>query len=196
MELYKLAVVKLKITYLTLVLFLYGCANSGQKPAPSQKRAAIQIATDNAIACSDKSCVGSYVGPEFVDRDDVAHQFSNQMSSAVGDQLKKLYKKGTFSKVDFSAITMNTTGMGTGYVNYTLGIPFVSVSEACDAYTSFDHVGGWNHAPALSARKKQLSKVLLKGESLEISDLKTTPEGLQEYWIQWKNKDIQADCEL
>ena len=158
MELYKLAVVKLKITYLTLVLFLYGCANSGKKPAPAQEKAAIQIATDNAIACSDKSCVGSYVGPEFVDRDDVAHQFSNQMS--------------------------------------TLVIPFISVSEACDAYTSFDHVGGWNHAPALSARKKQLSKVLLKGESLDISDLKTTSEGLQEYWIQWKNKDVQADCEL
>jgi hypothetical protein len=30
---------------------------------------------------------------------------------------------------------------------------------------------------------------------LDISELKTTPEGLQEYWIQWKNKVTQAMCE-
>ena len=35
----------------------------------------------------------------------------------------------------------------------------------------------------------------MKGEQLDISELKQTPEGLQEYWIQWKNKIIQIDCE-
>ncbi len=89
---------------------------------------------------------------------------------------------------------MSTVGMGSGNVTYTLKIPFVFVNEKCEAYTSFDHVGGWNHTPALNARKMQLSKVLLEGEELYISELKMTNEGLQEYWIQWKNKDLQTVC--
>lgn len=148
----------------------------------------------NGIVCSDQKCEGEYSGPEFVKGSDVAHQFSNQMSAKVGDQLKKNYREGKYTKVDFSKIVMSTPGMGTGFVKYKLIIPFKSVSKKCDSYTSFDHVGGWNHTPALSSRKKQLSRALLKGESLDISNLKTTPEGLQEYWIQWKNKELQWDC--
>lgn len=90
---------------------------------------------------------------------------------------------------------MITKGMGSGHVTYTLSIPFTPVQQKCDAYTSFDHVGGWNHAPALVSRKHQLGKALLKNGDLDISDLKTTPEGLQEYWIQWKNKITQSECE-
>ncbi|GAA3643490.1 hypothetical protein [Flavivirga jejuensis] len=146
------------------------------------------------ITCTKNGCEGFYKGPEFIDGSDIAHQFSNKMSSAVGDKLKELYKKGEYSKVDFSNITMTTKGMGSGTVIYKLSIPFISVKETCDAYTSFDHVGGWNHKPALSRRKAELSKVLMEGESLDISDLKTTPEGLQEYWIQWKNKMTQSNC--
>jgi hypothetical protein len=55
-------------------------------------------------------------------------------------------------------------------------------------------VGGWDHAPELEQRKKALKKAVLPGEELVISPLKTTEEGLQEYWIQWKNKDVQAAC--
>ena len=80
-------------------------------------------------------------------------------------------------------------------VTYYLKIPFVRVAKKCDAYTSFDHVGGWNHTPALSQRKKQLKGALMNGQKLDISDLKITKEGLQEYWIQWKNKITQAECE-
>lgn len=158
-------------------------------PVQSQRNIA-----ENRIICSDQKCEGEYSGPEFVKGSDVAHQFSNQMSAKVGDQLKKNYREGKYTKVDFSKIEMSTPGMGTGFVNYKLIIPFKSVSKKCDSYTSFDHVGGWNHAPALAARKKQLSRALLEGGLLDISDLKTTPEGLQEYWIQWKNKDLQWDC--
>ncbi|GAA3592898.1 hypothetical protein Q4Q39_05850 [Flavivirga amylovorans] len=146
------------------------------------------------ITCSNYGCEGQYHGPEFIDGSDIAHQFSNKMSSAVGDKLKELYKKGEYSKVDFSNITMTTEGMGSGIVTYKLSIPFIAVKAKCDAYTSFDHAGGWNHKPALSRRKEELSKVLINGQSLDISDLKTTPEGLQEYWIQWKNKIVQSDC--
>ncbi len=146
------------------------------------------------ITCSNSECKGFYIGPEFINGSDIAHQFSNKMSGAVGDKLKELYKKGEYSKVDFSNITMTTEGMGSGIVNYKLSIPFIAVKEKCDAYTSFDHVGGWNHKPSLSKRKAELKKALINGQSLDISDLKTTPEGLQEYWIQWKNKIVQSSC--
>ncbi len=118
------------------------------------------------------------------------------MSASVGDQLKALYNSGDYSKVDFSKIKMSTEGMGSGNVVYTLSIPFMAVKEKCNAYTSFDHVGGWNHTPALAQRKAQLKDVLLRGQHLDISDLKTTAEGLQEYWIQWKHKVTQAAYKL
>ncbi|MCX6180394.1 MAG: hypothetical protein NT150_00510 [Bacteroidetes bacterium] len=146
------------------------------------------------IFCNDSICTGTYIGPEFIGSSDVAHQFSNKMSDTVGDKLKELYAEGKYAMVDFSAIKMSTKGMGSGTVIYTLYMPFKKVKNKCDAHTSFDHCGGWDHAPAIGARKYQLKKALLKGEELNISELKTTPEGLQEYWIQWKNNTIQKDC--
>jgi hypothetical protein len=147
-----------------------------------------------AIYCDDGQCYGQYEGPEFIGGSDVAHQFSNTMAAAVGDQLKLLYRNGNYVKVDFSKIEMSTKGMGSGTVVYFLKIPFKAVPTACEAYTAFDHVGGWNHIPALAARRRQLAKALLPGDALSISGLKTTPEGLQEHWIQWRHKQVQADC--
>jgi hypothetical protein len=147
------------------------------------------------IKCSDKGCLGTYKGPEFLNSSDIAHQFSNKMSNKVGNKLKALYKNNNYQKVDFSKIEMKTIGMGSGNVVFSLRIPFISVKEKCESFTSFDHVGGWNHKPALSKRKQELEKLLMAGQKLNISELKKTPEGLQEYWIQWKNKYTQSDCE-
>ena len=149
---------------------------------------------NSEIECTEDGCFGSYEGPEFIKRSDIAHQFSNSMSRDVGDKLKALYSAGIYKKVDLSNIEMSTKGMGTGQVTYTLSIPFVSVDQKCDAYTSFDHVGGWNHPPDLQRRKAELKNALMEGHQLDISNLKTTPEGLEEYWIQWKNKHTQSDC--
>ena len=146
------------------------------------------------IVCSNNECYGEYIGAEFINRSDVAHQFSNKMSTAVGNKLKELFIKGEYSKVDFDNILMTTRGMGTGNVVYYLKIPFKRVDRKCEAYTSFDHVGGWNHSPALKARKQQLKNVVIDNQELDISCLKTTTEGLQEYWIQWKNKVTQSMC--
>ena len=146
------------------------------------------------LVCSEAGCKGFYEGPEFINNEDIAHQFSNKMSAKVGEQLKKLYQAKIYSKVDFDHIKMTTAGMNSGHVKYELFIPFVKVESRCDAFTSFDHVGGWNHKPALEERKLQLQKVLIEGDSLNISSLKTTQENLQEYWIQWRNKDLQSDC--
>ncbi len=41
----------------------------------------------------------------------------------------------------------------------------------------------------------QLKAALMKGHQLNISSLKITKEGLQEYWIQWKHKLVQTECE-
>jgi len=146
------------------------------------------------IECSLFGCAGSYEGVEFEKGSDVAHQFSNAMSEAVGRKLKELYIQGEFSKVDFSNIEMTTQGMGSGNVVYYLSIPFILVDDKCDAFTSFDHVGGWNHSPALEERKQELEQLVMDGHELAISELKTTKEGLQEYWIQWKNQKTQVDC--
>lgn len=167
-----------------LALFSLGCSNS-----PAQKQE-----PKTEIECDDEGCRGVYVGPEFIKGSDVAHQFSNTMSHHVGEKLKELYGSGDYVKVDLNHIKMTTKGMGSGIVTYTLNVPFIRVSEKCLAYTSFDHSGGWNHTPAIHARKEQLSKALLPGEKLDISPLLKTPEGLEEYWIQWKNKDTQKEC--
>ncbi|MFK7833526.1 MAG: hypothetical protein AB8B52_09630 [Winogradskyella sp.] len=175
------------ITYVLLILL--SCKDTkNTNPTQNTKK-------QNQITCTNKACQGTYQGKEFINGDDIAHQFSNQMSAAVGDQLKALYASGDYSKVDFSKIEMSTKGMGSGDVVYTLTIPFITVTEPCEAYTAFDHVGGWNHAPALSQRKTQLTNVLMPNQQLDISDLKTTQEGLQEYWIQWQHKVVQAACE-
>lgn len=146
------------------------------------------------IICSDSLCDGIYIGPEFIYSSDTAHRFSNKMCREVGIKIKDLYKEGKYSRVNFSQIKMTTEGMGSGKVTYKLKIPFTRVKEKCEAYTSFDHSGGWDHFPAISERKEQLKGALIKGEALDISPLMRTKEGLQEYWIQWKNKDLQADC--
>lgn len=133
----------------TIFLFILSCSQSTENKVPNSKN-------ESTIQCNEKSCTGMYSGPEFINGSDVAHQFSNEMSKTVGDHLKELYIEGNYSIVDFSKIEMTTKGMGSGNVIYSLTIPFKRVKQKCDAYTSFDHVGGWNHTPDLSSRKNQL----------------------------------------
>ena len=171
----------MKNTIVAIYLLLYICFVSFSNPS-------------HTIKCNSQACFGQYEGPEFVNGSDIAHQFSNKMSAKVGYKLKELFKEKKYSVVDMEQIEMLTKGMGIGQVTYYLKIPFKQVKTECEAFTSFDHVGGWNHKPALEARKRQLNKALLPNQTLDISDLKTTTEGLQEYWIQWKNRNTQAMC--
>ena len=175
------------ITFLFVGFYFLNCNSNDKKVVQNTNQ-------ESGIKCTENGCFGTYEGPEFINGSDIAHQFSNKMSQEVGSKLKALYSKEKYRKVDFSKIEMTTTGMGTGHVIYTLAIPFISVKKKCNAYTSFDHVGGWNHTPDLLKRKRELNNALMKNHELNISELKTTPEGLQEYWIQWKNKKTQFDC--
>lgn len=145
---------------------------------------------------TDNGFSGTYKGPEFNSSGDIAHQFSNTASNLIGNKLKELYTNGKFSKVDFDNIKMTTAGMGSGNVTYTLEIPFIRVNNKCEAYTSFDHRGGWGHGEGTKKQDaiKELSSAPVKGTSLNISDVKKTSEGLVEYWVQWKNPKYQSDC--
>jgi hypothetical protein len=156
--------------------------------------------------CNEDGCSGTYKGPEFDNNRDVAHKYSNTMANAVGNKLKELYDAGTYVKVDMEAITMSATSVhndtNSNPTEVTITIPFVKVTDKCDAYTSFDHVGGWGHTPELEIRKSELSSALIPGETFDISQEKNTnpnspnfPDGsLNEYWIQWKEKTRQSNC--
>ena len=157
--------------------------------------------------CSETGCKGTYTGPEFSKNcKDIAHQYSNVITKAVAAKLKELYTSGNYIKVDLDKIKMTTTSVSNkcnqNQTTYTVTIPFVKVSNKCDAMTGFAHCGGWGHTPALDARKQQLlgyipdgkTENVILGNKLDISQLTTTKEGLQEYWIQWKHRDYQSEC--
>ena len=180
-----------------ILLFFVSCSTHNvekkKKNAPNLK---VEKVTSPPV-CTDEKCSGRYEGVEFnsSEKSDIAHQYSNIMSTAVGNQLKKLYKEGNYSKVDFDHIVMTTKGMNDGdnYVVYELEIPFVRVRKE-EAMTAFDHSGGWNHYPAITERKKVLlesDRSTVVDSKLDVSELKKTKEGLQEFWIQWKHKDFQ-----
>lgn len=144
----------------------------------------------NEIECSDSGCKGVYNGSEFINGSDVAHQFSNHMSAKVGNQLKALYTNGKYVKVDLRNIVMTTKGMDNrGDVDYLLEIPFVTVSDSCEAFTAFDHRGGWSH----KITKSSVLETFKNKDNVTLSEL-NTPEGLQEFWIQWRHEKWQPNC--
>ena len=152
--------------------------------------------------CDENGCIGKYVGSEFDTNGDIAHKYSNTITKYVSDKLKELYKSGIYVKVDFGGIKIKTKGMGSGSVVYTVNIPFIGVSNKCEATTGFAHVGGWGHTPELNSRKSEILNYIPQGKTdnvvfdnkLYVSQLTKTPEGLEEYWIQWKHKDYQSEC--
>lgn len=162
---------------------------------PTKEKQETFVANNSTITCNDFLCYGEYTGPEFYDGADIAHQFSNLMVDSVGTNLKRLFNSGVYSRVNLNGIIMRTHGMGTGNVRYELVFPFQRVNEKCDAKTAFDHAGGWGHKPNLENRKKELSTALLPNDQLSISALIQTKEGLQEYWIQWRHKEVQQECQ-
>lgn len=154
---------------------------------------------------NDTACFGTYRGIEFIDEQfvneydlngtDIAHQYSNKICRYVGNYLKKRFRDSCYLRVDLNHIRMETKGMkdDDNYVEYSVYIPF----EYCTrnrATTAFDHCGGWGHKPDLKGRVNKLlnsnNKIVWK-RHLDISKLYKTPEGLQEYWIQWVHTDFR-----
>jgi len=142
------------------------------------------------ISCTENGCSGTYIGPEFVNGSDVAHQFSNHMARRVGEELKALYKQKKYTKVVLGEIKMTTNGMNyIGDVTYSLEIPFESVSDPCEAFTSFDHRGGWGH----KIKESGVRHTFRNKQNVQLIE-KNTPEGLQEFWVQFQHKDHQSGC--
>lgn len=56
----------------------------------------IEVQENNTIKCTEKGCRGIYTGSEFINGKDIAHQFSNKMSTAVGMKLKEFYQEKRF----------------------------------------------------------------------------------------------------
>jgi hypothetical protein len=206
--------IKSKVIIYTAIIWL--AVNSCVEPNQGGKRFVFSNPEDTSTrvlerykyyidtpVCTDEAVSGCYKGVEFVDQEyaeklhltgtDIAHNYSNLISRYVGDHLKKLYREGKYSKVDLKHIQMTTKGMGDGdrYVEYCIRIPFVKTSKK-KAMTGFDHSGGWGHTPDLRQRKKDLLKgSIVKRKKLFISPLHKTPEGLEEYWIQWQHSALQ-----
>ena len=184
-----------QISALTLsALLLFSCSS----PKKEVKNTKIKPEKNLVIVCNDSFCKVNYSGPEFSIHKgeiiDTAHRMSNLISGEVGKQLKSLFNKKKYAKVDLKKIRMTSIDMDNlGSVKLEIFIPFKRVNNLCEARTGFDHSGGWNHDPEIEERKQQLLGIALC-EELEISPLIKTPENFQEYWIQWKHKDFQANC--
>jgi hypothetical protein len=158
--------------------------------------------------CTESGCSGKYTGPEWSKNcSDIAHQYSNVITKAVAAKLKELYNSGNYVKVDLDNIKLSATSVNNkcnqNQTTYSVIIPFIKVSNKCDARTGFAHVGGWGHAPELQKRKMEIWGYIPPGKSrntvvdnlLDVSQLTKTPTGLEEYWIQWKHWDYQSECE-
>ena len=70
--------------------------------------------------------------------------------------------------------------MGSGNIVYKLTVPYKTIKDNSQAFTSFSQVGGWCYKSTLSYRKAHLQSVILKGEMLNINELKQTSEKPQE----------------
>ena len=184
-----------KISALTLsALLLFSCSS----PKKEVKNTKTKPEKNLVLVCNDSFCSVNYSGPEFTIHKgeiiDTAHRMSNLISGEVGKKLKSLFDKKKYAKVDFNKVRMTSIDMDNlGSVKLEIFIPFKCVKTPCEARTGFDHSGGWDHDPEIEIRKKKLSGIAVC-EELEISSLIKTPENFQEYWIQWKHKDFQANC--
>jgi hypothetical protein len=185
-----------KISALTLsALLLFSCSSPRKKEVKNTK---VKPEKDLVLFCNDSFCKVNYSGPEFTIHKgeiiDTAHRMSNLISGEVGKKLKSLFDNKKYAKVDLKKIRMTSIDMDNlGSVKLEIFIPFKRVLNLCEARTGFDHSGGWGHDPEIEERKQKLSRIAVC-EELEISPLIKTPENFQEYWIQWKHKDFQANC--
>jgi hypothetical protein len=128
---------------------------------------------------------------------DIAHQFSNKVSHAIGDFLKKSYNSGKYLKIDFNNTSITTRGKDQkAKVEFIIKMPFITTSK-CDAFTAITQRGTWVNEDNLTLDPRY--KKVLKNVKNISADYEqgyfTTPEGYKEYWVQYKNKDYQSKCD-
>jgi hypothetical protein len=184
-----------------IALLTLNCSTRTQKKKPTHTTTPEAIETKptyDSIRISDKGLTGYFKGPEYNEEGDIAHQFSNKVAEYVGAYLKQRYLKNVYLKVDLAAVTIKTEGLNQeDSVYYAIEMPFKRVAK-CDAFTGIEHCGSWNYQPRilLNKRFKELREGLSERCSVGNSAYQfyKNEEGFQEYWIQFKHKDYQADC--
>lgn len=193
---------KLLFIAVSAALFTLNCSTRNQHKKPSKTKTPERVETTtptyDSIRISDQGLTGYFKGPEYNERGDIAHQFSNKVAARVGTYLKERYLKKIYLKVDLSAVNIQTEGLDQkDSVYYAIDMPFKRVAK-CEAFTGIEHCGSWNYQPSmyLNKRFKELCEGLEKNWSVGNSthQFYKTEEGFQEYWIQFKHKDYQADC--
>jgi len=194
---------KLKFLFIgaSIALLTLNCGTRNQKKKPSNPKTPEVVETKpkyDSICISDKGLTGYFKGPEYNEAGDIAHQFSNTVANRVGEYLKDRYSKKCYLKVDLDGIKIITKGLNQAdSVYYAIEMPFKRVAK-CDAFTGIEHCGSWNYQPRmiLNKRFKELKEGLSERCSVGNSAYKfyKTEEGFQEYWIQFKHKNYQSDC--
>lgn len=187
---------------------LIACKTDRTKKQDEKNKREIQLKREkpDSIRIDKTGLYGIYRGVEFSDtgdisRRDVAHQFSNRVADTLGKYLKAQFKAGNYLSIDFQKTKITTAGMDLkDSVVYCITMVFKS-EKKCDASTGIEHCGSWSQSEITSRYFLKKRLVELKKSLQKISIGKPdvhfykTAEKFQEYWIQFKHKDYQGDCE-
>jgi len=192
---------KLLYIGLGIALLTLNCSTGNKENKPTKPTTHEVVETKptyDSIRISDSGLIGYFKGPEYNEEGDIAHQFSNKVADRVGAYLKERFLKKVYLKVDLAAVIIKTEGLNqVDSVYYAIEMPFKRVAK-CDAFTGIEHCGSWNYQPRilLNQRFKELREGLSERCSVGTSAYQfyKNEEGFQEYWIQFKHKDYQADC--
>ena len=153
--------------------------------------------TINTTSISSKGFYGKYMGVEFNQNGDVAHQFSNKVTKIIGKYLKESYSRGEYLKIDLKNTKIKTTDLDLkGNVKFIIYMPFIKVNK-CDAFTGLIHCGTWvNQKSVILDNRIETQLRKLKSISIGKPDQGyfKTPEGYKEYWVQFKHKKYQTNC--
>lgn len=180
---------------------LFGSCKQSYKKKKNKKIASTQITPcdhKDSLNISLSGIKGYYKGVEFNEEGDIAHQFSNKVAKQAGIFLKEQYQKGNYLKIDFSRTKITTKGLDLiDTVHYTIEMPFIKTTK-CQGFTGIEHCGTWDNqnGQLLKERLNDLKKSL---ETIKIGKSDQhyfrTEENFKEYWVQFKHKDYQKECE-
>jgi len=183
---------------IALLLLLTNCASSSLK---KDEHRTLKVDTKVYCKIENNQLNARYEGPEFLNDRDTAHLLSNLVASELGKHLKLAFKKGNFLKIDFENTKIETKGNpkfqypSEEKVIYTIQMPLLKVKNSCDAFTGVEHRGTWGRNDIETGFPEWIQNLKNKIAVGEIeSKLFKTKEGFKEYWVQFKHRSFQSDC--
>jgi hypothetical protein len=188
---------------LFILLFFTNCTLSTTENQSVEVKSSNAPKIETKVSCeiTDNKLLASYKGPEFLNGRDTAHLLSNLVADKLGQYLKSEFKKGNFLKIDFENTKIETKGNpqfsypSEEIVHYTIEMPLLKVKTKCAGFTGVEHRGTWARNDIESGFSEWIQKLKAQIAVGNIdSKLFKTPEGFKEYWIQFKHKSYQGDC--